>query len=269
MQRNLNTLDHRSRWFRWCSVALAALTITACGPLGDDEADPTATSEVISQPTAADIDSPDGTPTEAMSQPGVSLATPDVGFSTPIISNPVDPVNQEATPAGSVPTGSATPAGNDAPAETPASGGPSTTGPVFTGSDGTSGATPDLGGDAPDTSDLGSTPVAEETSSDPGSTPVVGESGSQLVAATSCEPDSIPPFGGEQANFVTNTEVNFRTGPGSDCDLIGDGPIGQNIPVTLLSGPVVREEGDGLIWVQVQIDEQTGWVVPEALVPAA
>ncbi len=268
MQRNLNIPNRWSRALQWGTIAVAAMTITACGPLGDDEDDPTATAEVISQPTSADVDNPVATPPIENTQPGVSFATPDVGSSTPIVSNPVDPVNSQASPEGVSPTVAGTAVDPENSAEGTTGTGAQTTGPVFSGSDGTSGATPDLGGAAPAESVSASTPVADETSPDPGSTPVAGESGSQLVAVTSCEPDSIPPFGGEQANFQTNTDVNFRAGPGSDCDLIGDGQIGANIPVTVLSGPVVREEGDGFIWVQVQIVDQTGWVVPEALEPA-
>ena len=262
MQRNLNTPHRWSRALRWGTIAVAAMTITACGPLGDDEDEPTATAEVISQPTTASLEDPVATPPIENIQPGVSFATPEVGFSTPIVSNPVDPVASQASPEAQTPTVA------DPPADDVTGTGAQTTGPVFSGSDGTSGATPVLGG-APVEPDLAGTPVAEETSPDPGSTPVTGEPDElEPQAVTSCAPDSIPPFGGEQANFLTNTDVNFRAGPGSDCELVADEPIGTNISVTVLSGPVIREDGDGFEWVQVQIIDQTGWVVLEVLDPA-
>lgn len=275
MQRNLNMLNRGSRLLRWGSLAMAAVALTACGPLGDDETDPTATSEVFSQPTASDLENQEATPTFDTSQPGVSLATPEVGFSTPIISNPVDPVNSQATPEASLPEVAGTPVATGSPAEEPAGDDDSAAGPVFSGSDGTSGATPDLGGADAAPGPAGTPSVDPPGATDgtspaeTGSTPVAGElDGLEPQVVTSCTPESIPPFGGEQASFLTATDVNFRTGPGADCDVIGDGPIGANIPVTVLSAPVVREDDDQFEWVQVQILEQTGWVVLEVLEPA-
>jgi uncharacterized protein YraI len=58
--------------------------------------------------------------------------------------------------------------------------------------------------------------------------------------------------------------VNFRTGPGAECDLINT--IGINAEVTLLGGPVTREDDD-FVWVQVEIAGQTGWIVIDVLEP--
>jgi hypothetical protein len=87
------------------------------------------------------------------------------------------------------------------------------------------------------------------------------------VTVTSCEPDNVPPFIGEQVEFLTVTDVNFRVGPGSDCDLVSEGPIGVNIPATLISGPVVREGEEDFVWVQVQIADDIGWLILSAIEP--
>ena len=60
-------------------------------------------------------------------------------------------------------------------------------------------------------------------------------------------------------------DLNFRVGPGSDCDAIGE-PLSQGIHITVVSDPVVRE-GDPERWVQVNIDGQIGWVALDFIEP--
>lgn len=273
MQRNANLLHRRSRWLEWSALTLAALVITACGPLGDDESDPTATAETITQPTSAAMEQT-AAPTGGALQPDDGMATAETGLSTPVVVEPDSPL---ATPDEPFTVSVGTPiivqsgiVREEAP-EAEASDS------VFAGSDGTSGATPDSGigmgtaaGTPPGTNAPPDDSVVASDAATPASdaTPdAIALADLQPLTVAGCEPETVPPFDGTQSAFITNSDVNFRTGPGADCDTIGDGPIGVNIPVTVLSGPVDRED-DEFVWIQVQIVDQTGWVVVEVLEPA-
>lgn len=275
MQRNLNTPGRRPRWRWWSTIILAALAMTGCGPLGEDDSDPTVTVQTITQPTSVAPDGPAGTPSGFEPQPDGATTTPDVSGSTPVVSNPVNP---QATPDEPLTVTVGTPA-------VPAPGGdtvatPMTTAPdpTFAGSDGTSGATPGPGTGS--MTDPGAQESVNTATDDPvlapdGGTPATGTTTEAIgltdlepVTVAGCEPETVPSLADAPSEFLTVTDVNFRTGPGADCDTIGAGPVGTNIPVTVLSGPVVREDDDQFEWVQVQILDQTGWVVLDVLEPA-
>jgi hypothetical protein len=116
---------------------------------------------------------------------------------------------------------------------------------AVTGSDGTSGASGVAG-------------LLETGASSPEATPEA--SGGTEVE--SCDVVEAPPFTGDRADYVVVEEVNFRVGPGADCDSVLDGPLEVGTTLTLLSDPVVRT-GDGNEWVQVEIADETGWVATE------
>ncbi len=282
MQRNLNTIPRPARLLRWVSLIVAMLALTACGPLGDDDDDPTATAEVIAQPTSSELEISTATPASEDVTSEQRVATPALNASTPVVDGAAVP---QATPDQPFTVVAGTPVAGGAPDEGPGTPDVSSSGSdsdsAFAGSDGTSGATPDLGGgdtpvDEPGSGgDPGATPtddpvlVTDVATPEGGATPTSGDlSDLQPVVVAGCDPGSIPPYTGEQVNFLTNADVNFRTGPGADCDTIGEGPIGTNIPVTVLGGPVVREDDDQFVWVQVEILDQTGWVVLDVLEPA-
>jgi len=246
--------------------------------LGDDDGDPTATTESITQPTSAAQDDAGGTPSGFDLQPDDDSATPDTSDSTPVINNPVNP---QATPDEpftvivGTPDVSDVPVQNDTQAATPEV---TEADSVFGGSDGTSGATP--GPETGAVTDPGTPQSTLTPADDPllvpeGATPTLSGTPDaveladlELVTVLGCEPETVPPLANAPLEFLTASDVNFRTGPGSDCDTIGTGPIGTNIPVSVLSGPVVREDDDQFAWVQVQILDQTGWVVIDVLEPA-
>ncbi len=279
MQRNLNTLGRTCRLLRWGSLIVALLAMTACGPLGDDDTDSTATAEVISQPTSPELE----TTTETPAGDGV---TPDSGVATPGVFA-ATPADAQATPNEPFDVIAGTPVSEEAPGvdlSTPVTSAGDT---GFVGSDGTSGATPDIeGGDTgvqtpppdeePSSENASGTPSGDPFFVPEVATPAAGATPDSIplaelepIAVTGCDPGTIPPYSGAQVNFLTNADVNFRTGPGADCETIGDGPIGTNIPVTVLGGPVIREDADDqFIWVQAQILDETGWVVIEVLDPA-
>jgi hypothetical protein len=268
-------------------LALVSLLIAACGPLGDDD-DPTATSETISQPTTEPEESAapgsagesgDGTPQTVIDEISDlivnGLATPS---GTPVVVAPdaaTPPlVGSEAfvsTPAAPGSTDSASAATPLPPGETTAN--ESERAPLA-GSDGTSGATP------PPWEPENAPATAGAPEASPGGTPglaVLEESTPPVdvdldsidpVTANSCEPSDVPLLVDGELSYVTTTDVNFRTGPGSDCDTIGDGPLGSSIPVAVMSAPVVREGEEEYTWVQIRVNDIIGWVVVDFIEPA-
>lgn len=251
-------------------LAIVAMILAACGPLGGDDDDPTATVETITQPTESTDPGGESTPDGPGFLPDDPIATPDPARTTPEAVTPNNPPGIAGTPDAPFLSGDATPvepatSGNLATPESP--GGDTS----FAGSDGTSGATPF----DPETVDEPTAPSDSETPSvpddpaTPGATPDgIALADIEPVTVTSCEPDTIPSLGGAPTAYLTNSDVNFRAGPGADCDTIGDGPLGTNIPVVALSGPVLRE-GDEFTWVQVEIAGDVGWVILSVLEPVS
>jgi uncharacterized protein YraI len=85
---------------------------------------------------------------------------------------------------------------------------------------------------------------------------------------TSCAPEDIPPFTGENPSYVVLEDLNFRAGPGSDCDIIAGDPLVAGVGLTVRGGPVVREGEDELQWLQVEVAGVTGWVAADFVAPA-
>ena len=174
MQRNLRTKHRYSRMLSLSVLVISAILLAACGPLGDDN-ETTPTAETIAQPTEstalteesaptgeATLDTGDSTPgtaagTPSPFTPGEDRATPaqpEETF-TVIVGTPVPSTDGEGTAAT---PGSATPVAVTEPADSGAD-----SGVVFSGSDGTSGATPP-----------GNEPAATEPSD---STPALSDEG--------------------------------------------------------------------------------------------
>lgn len=85
---------------------------------------------------------------------------------------------------------------------------------------------------------------------------------------TTCSPDSIPPFTGKKTNYkVTVDGLNFRAGPGTDCETLGE-PLAVDTPVKVISDPVVRKGEKGK-WVEVEVNGQDGWVAEQFIKPAS
>lgn len=83
----------------------------------------------------------------------------------------------------------------------------------------------------------------------------------------SCTPNTIPPFTGNSPDYVVQAQgLNFRAGPGTDCDALGD-PLDSGTAVTVLSDPVLRK-GDTTEWVKVEVNGQDGWVAASFIAPA-
>ncbi len=240
------------------SFLIGVLVLGGCGPTGnEDEATSEATESTleitqrstVSSPSATSTDQSSSTPTpdgRARSETGtpetgpgnaVGNATPGSAGSpsgpTPVPSRqrPAQPSDEEAT------------AGGEETAPAPGEG--SATG------DGTTGAVP--------TRDAG-TP-SDDVSAD-------SDGASQTAIVDSCEPEDVPEFTGDADAFVVVENLNFRTGPGVDCDPIGDSLLEVGTELTATSDPVLRD-GEDTEWVRVEFEGQEGWVAADFIEPEA
>ena len=251
-----NELLRSRQLLRLLAVILFSLLLAACGS-EDGEETPTATSAPAgAQPTVAERDE---TP---VSSPATSV--PD--------NTDMSTAGDAATPVGA-PPGIATPApatpgpGNTdaaaspvAGAATPASGTPTAADPVSSASgatgDGTSGAM------------VPGTPVLDEASASPVASPASPvASPVAALAVSGCEVPDVPPFAGDVTTFRLTEDLNFRTGPGPDCELALPQPIGAFQVVEVIGGPVVHAD-DGSQWVLIRTLDTDGWIAFEFLEPA-
>lgn len=272
------------RCVRFGSIAVLSLSVAACGLGGEDdeENEPTATieSEIESQPTQTVA--PTGAPTEAGTPesnftliPGTPEAddidaTPEEDEGSPMAAE-TEVVEDEESASDSTPLTSGSDADEtpDSPEEEEApapdedlASAPTAGTPVSgTGSDGTSGSS---GADGllgnPDATPEPATeePETESESADSG-----------LAVVESCDVVEAPPFTGDDPNFVAAEELNFRAGPGSECETLVDVPLEAGASLTVLSDPVVRsDDPDEITWVQVDVDGEIGWVATEFIEPA-
>lgn len=217
------------------------ISVTACGSLGGSSKEtpppPTATvwATQQSEASATAAATPESFPT--MESTPVTVASP-VASATATVTA----ASPAASPAATVTaTLAVTPAGATPNVQ-------SVLTDILAGMPSTSAATPVAGASTPSQM---ATPSA--------STPVAA------LTVTSCEPNEVPQFTGTKPDYVVKEDVNFRVGPGSDCDVIGD-PLSQGVRLTVISDPVVRE-GDPARWVKVNVDGQIGWVALEFIEP--
>lgn len=86
------------------------------------------------------------------------------------------------------------------------------------------------------------------------------------LTITGCEVPDVPGFLGDTTTFILTVDVNFRSGPGVDCDPLMDEPLGLGQTVEVIGGPVTQSEDDSE-WVQIEIDGQPGWITTEFIEP--
>jgi hypothetical protein len=267
------------------AMAIAASVVfSACGPLGDDDADPTATSEVLDQPT--DVPATEVEPAES-TESGVASETPaastpmapPVGFDqTPdlgaIVASPAAEVVPESTPVFNDVVVASPVDDLDGPAATPVAPPVSqqTTSDPLPEGDGTSGAFPVAEG-TPE----GQVQVSQADDPEASETPTSVPAGSPAALAasldelpvetiTSCDVGTVSSASLADPAYRTTVDVNVRSGPGADCEALAISPVGAFLPVTIVGGPVERE-GEDFVWVQVEVVGETGWVVTDALEP--
>jgi hypothetical protein len=256
------------RVLRVMTLVFASVLLAACGAEDNGEED-----------TA---EAPDAQPTlEVTEEAEAATGTPPVvaAAESPTASESDEPVSDMATPTASGITGAGTPASAtpepittfttpeveeaaatpDVASEATPDVGPATEADEITG-DGTTGAVPDL------TSTPAATGLATPaTDSTPSATP--GTSTAEPLSVSGCDVENVPPYTGEQSSFVVSVDVNFRVGPGTDCELAIGEPIGEFQVVEVIGGPVIRED-DGSEWVQIEVLGTQGWVAFEFLEPA-
>jgi hypothetical protein len=268
---------------RLLAILVLGVVLAACG--GEDADDEPAATTVPSdaQPTAviddevADESTPGTSAATAVPENiDMSAVSPDPSpgdDATPRVTA-VGGVTTDATPEGAIGVGAGTPvttipdpavASPDAEADgegisIPAAPevGDGTTGAFVLGTpetaaDATPLATPGIQDDP-----MAATPVASPASPVPDASPVAS------VSVTGCDVTDVPEFAGEQTSWQATTELNFRTGPGADCDLALDEPLDAFQVVEVVGGPVTREDDDSE-WVQVRVLDTDGWVAFEFL----
>lgn len=300
----MNQLRIARKWnivFRGMVLALA-IFLVACGS-DSDNADSTATSGADQQavPTVPPVSStPDagssgdeltiGT-AEVPATAEVAIATPDdedvALVSTPPPSTQSPSESIEGDNAASTPAEATAPMSESTPADEVASAGDDPVG------------TPDVAATAEADSDSvdSSTPSATERQSTGNETfdnPGDGTGGSGMpgerdsntgeeaddesLSATpsaspvaqfsieGCDVPDVPNFVGDITTFTLTADVNFRSGPGVECDPVMDEPLGEGQTVEVTGGPVIQSADDSE-WVQVEIDGEPGWVTTEFIEP--
>lgn len=243
-------MDERKQRSLWrtivsiCSLALVLLVLSACTVGGDDD-EGDATEEPTETVAAAEI----STPSSNVDPEGTADSTPSVG----------------TTPAGASTVVATPDAGGASPTPEIVVSAPPVTVPAEVDTDVPAQASPQ-----PDATSLVGVldqvvTGGDETTDFQESTPVLDTTGVETTV-TSCE-GTAPPLEGGTETYVTTSDVNFRNGPGTDCESIGE-PLGEGAVVEVLSEPVIREGDDEYLWVAVSIDGTEGWLATEFLEPA-
>lgn len=227
------------------SAVLVILVLSACGNGNGEDDAATEIVATVGEDAGVALATPDaviGTPAEVIAdisapaeeEVDLSEATPDGegdGSPTPAIVVSAPPVVMPTADAAEVVAAVATPADE---------GDPAAESEGVTG-DGTSG--PPIGTDDED--------VAESVAAD-------------ALVVQACEVEEYPPFTGTDASRVTASEVNFRVGPGTDCEALGE-PLASGTTVEVLSEPVVRDGEPEFSWVAVSVEGTEGWLVTDFL----
>lgn len=129
-------------------------------------------------------------------------------------------------------------------------------------------ADPTVGSDeasAPGDGTTGGLPAEDEDMPADDASP---EATTETALVDSCEPAQVPEFTGENDAFIVVEDLNFRTGPGVDCDLVGDSLLESGTALTVTSDPVVRA-GEDPEWVRVDVEGEDGWVAVDFIEPEA
>ncbi|HEV2066897.1 MAG TPA: SH3 domain-containing protein [Thermomicrobiales bacterium] len=110
-------------------------------------------------------------------------------------------------------------------------------------------------------------PVVDEGTPGIPSDEAVGALEEVLAVAESCTVETFPAYEGDAPVQVTTADVNFRAGPGTDCELISE-PLPPGTTVEVLSEPVSREGQPDFEWVAVSVNGTQGWIATDFIEPA-
>lgn len=100
-----------------------------------------------------------------------------------------------------------------------------------------------------------------EPSASPEASPIA-----QLSIA-GCDVPDVPGFLGDNSTVILTADVNFRSGPGVECDPLLDEALGEGQTVEIIGGPVTQSDDDSE-WIQIEIDGEPGWITTEFIEPA-
>lgn len=252
---------------------MLALILVACGNDSGDST-PTATSGA-SQNAAPTVPLNDSTPVDPVNKDAISVVTPgplnSEGGGATSVASPASSVvdltgdgngeQSEPAPEGTATVANETATGN---VGTPAVDETSVAEPVATVRPRTGKETFTNPGDGTG----GSGMPGEQNSSDdeiPSATPMA--SPVAILSVEGCDVPDVPNYVGETTTYELVSDLNFRSGPGVDCDPVIDTPIGEGQVVEVIGGPVIQA-GDDTEWVQVIFDGTTGWITTEFIKPA-
>ncbi len=256
---------HRYRGMMIALTAVLCLLVTACG-IGDTDEGSNETDEPSSAQSTVQESGTDGSDEDNRSpepSTNIDLSSPGAAGTALETDDQVgpSPVAGDATPAGlaapvpglavSTPGVDVTPAADQPPT------GDGTTGAPPPAQAGSSAGTPAAGEATP------APAVAGDSTPDAG--PGTAVAGGEISVVDGCEVEDVPAFTGATSTYRVNSELNFRSGPGTDCELIGQAPLDVSTVVEVIGGPVTRQGEDGIEWLQVRVGEETGWVALEFL----
>lgn len=252
---------------RILAIVVAGVLLVACGSDEGDKSPTSTTAAVNAQPTVeteatSDLMLASSPSASAPSVPtNTDMSTADMRESPAAVATPADMAasgtavsaggTPELEPASSTPAASPVAAQETMPAAPPV--GDGTTGALTAG-------TPVA---SPSSSPVAS-PVSAQAS--PMASPAARGTPGAPVTVQGCDVPNVPPFTGGPTRYQLTTDLNFRTGPGTDCAPALDQPIGEFQVVEVIGGPVVRE-GDTTEWVQIRVLDTEGWVAFEFLEP--
>lgn len=104
-----------------------------------------------------------------------------------------------------------------------------------------------------------SDPDAEvDVSATPSASPVA------QLTIDGCDVPDVPGFLGDNPNRTITEDVNFRSGPGVNCETVTEDGLGAGQTVEIIGGPVTQAEDD-TEWVQVEVNGELGWITTEFL----
>lgn len=110
-------------------------------------------------------------------------------------------------------------------------------------------------------------PGERSSNESPEATPSAAGTPVAELSVEGCELPDVPAFSGSVSEVQLTSDVNFRSGPGVDCEPLLDEPLGQGQTVTITGGPVTQLS-DGSEWIEIEFNGTRGWISAEFIEPA-
>lgn len=226
------------------------LLLAACGGSDSSNPTPTATTKVeqavetqAPQPTTPPISTPAVTATDVATSAPLAVATPTgetVSVATPAETTAASPVAEETAQATTETSVAATPRSEGMTSDNPGDG---------------------TGGSGMTERNESRPEEATAVAATPAASPVA------QLSIEGCDVPDVPTYSGPNTEVTLTSDVNFRSGPGTDCDPLTDAPLGEGQTVTVTGGPVTQT-ADNSEWIEVEVNGQKGWISTEFVEPA-